>query len=695
MLKKILILVLFFISSCVNASDFGTTGVIDTPNARMMIDGELDFNFSSQKIANISNITYQATPWLQTTFRYTIFNPDNPIRKSIDGAIDGLSDRSYSAKIRLLRESKFRPEIALGFRDMIGTGAWNSEYIVLSKSVNNFDLSIGLGWGRLAESNSIKNPLIKINDSFKDSKYSGGKYGGKIRFGNFFRGEKAGIFGGLKYKIPNSKLTFLAEYNSDSYKREISYRTIPKSSPLSYGLEWKSNENFRWAITYQQGNQLGVSISSKLNTKYKPFERESKKFYSSYDGYNLSGAPTSLDLNSWYDSLFFDLDRAGILLRKAKILPENGSIEMELSNFGYSSSAISIRRALLISQIHIPSDITKLIILINENNHKVLRVNYIRDINSREFRSQNSQNIIKFSEPVDIENPTNYTKFIIPNTIFNTNIATKFQIFDPDQPIKHQVYLKVNSSTSLSQNINLFGSFAFDINNNFNETRGANSNLPHVRTDLNKYLTRGSSGIESLYIENRSTLYQNIYYRAYLGILEQMYSGVGIEFLYMPYKSRFAFGSSFNHLKKRGYERNLKMLDYEVSTAFMSVYYASPFYNYDFALHFGRYLAKDNGFTIEARRTFDNGFSVGAFASFTDVSSADYGEGSFDKGLFFSIPLEYLVGINTKSSFSTIIRSVQRDGGQRLEDFSGRLWHDLRGVRYDSFFNNRDEMIPR
>ena len=71
-------------------------------------------------------------------------------------------------------------------------------------------------------------------------------------------------------------------------------------------------------------------------------------------------------------------------------------------------------------------------------------------------------------------------------------------------------------------------------------------------------------------------------------------------------------------------------MDYKTSTGFISIYYALPYYNYDIAVHIGRYLAKDVGSTIEIRRTFDNGFSIGAFASFTDVSSSDFGEGSFD-----------------------------------------------------------------
>ena len=56
-------------------------------------------------------------------------------------------------------------------------------------------------------------------------------------------------------------------------------------------------------------------------------------------------------------------------------------------------------------------------------------------------------------------------------------------------------------------------------------------------------------------------------------------------------------------------------------------------------LSFGEYLAGDKGSTIEFSRRFKSGVSFGAFATFTDVSTEDFGEGSFDKGIFFNIPI--------------------------------------------------------
>ena len=54
---------------------------------------------------------------------------------------------------------------------------------------------------------------------------------------------------------------------------------------------------------------------------------------------------------------------------------------------------------------------------------------------------------------------------------------------------------------------------------------------------------------------------------------------------------------------------------------------------------YGEYLAGDEGLTVELSRSFKNGTQFGIFASFTDVSSEQFGEGSFDKGIFFNIPI--------------------------------------------------------
>ena len=56
-------------------SDFGISGLLRTPSARSMEDGTLSAVITREPLADIYNISYQATPWLETTFQYSVFSP--------------------------------------------------------------------------------------------------------------------------------------------------------------------------------------------------------------------------------------------------------------------------------------------------------------------------------------------------------------------------------------------------------------------------------------------------------------------------------------------------------------------------------------------------------------------------------------------------------------------------------------------
>ena len=96
----------------------------------------------------------------------------------------------------------------------------------------------------------------------------------------------------------------------------------------------------------------------------------------------------------------------------------------------------------------------------------------------------------------------------------------------------------------------------------------------------------------------------------------------------------------------------------------------------------GRYLAGDAGGTIEISREFDSGVTIGAFATITNVSAQQFGEGSFDKGFFVSIPLDAILPFASRSGFAYTYRPVTRDGGQLLDidkplyDLTGGVDHD-------------------
>ena len=98
-------------------------------------------------------------------------------------------------------------------------------------------------------------------------------------------------------------------------------------------------------------------------------------------------------------------------------------------------------------------------------------------------------------------------------------------------------------------------------------------------------------------------------------------------------------------------------------------------------------LAAGGGGFLAAGGTGGAAGGVGAFATLTDVSFDDFGEGSFDKGLRFSVPLEYFIGTPSKRVYRSTIRPLTRDGGARL-DVEGRLYETVRGFHANDLEGN-------
>ncbi|MCP6133314.1 YjbH domain-containing protein, partial [Klebsiella pneumoniae] len=65
-------------------------------------------------------------------------------------------------------------------------------------------------------------------------------------------------------------------------------------------------------------------------------------------------------------------------------------------------------------------------------------------------------------------------------------------------------------------------------------------------------------------------------------------------------------------------------------------------------------------------KRFDSGVVVGAYATKTNVSSDEYGEGSFTKGFYISVPLDLMTTHPTRSTPTVSWTPLTRDGGQML-----------------------------
>ena len=625
------LLTLLFLSTNVKSGDLGTTGLIDVPSARMMQDGFLRATITKQDTVSVYSLNYQATPWLETTFRYVGFEDFF------------YYDRSYEAKLRLIEENKYFPQVALGIRDVAGTGVFGSEYIVGSKKLGPLDITLGIGWGRLAGSGEFENPFGNISDNFKlRDAYT--DEGGEFSFDNFFSGEKVGIFGGLSYAVPYYPLKIIAEYNPDEYIFQINRGSTPPESPYSFGLEWELLEDLHLAASYKHNNEFGLRIAASLNTKQKTPEYP-QRFYKSTLDMKKEEFPEGYNPSSWYDRLLLDMSKAGLILMSADYEIDGESVVLEVSNKDYRSWPDAISVVLRLADLHLPQNFKSIAITINEEGYRLHTLESIRPRNIHNDNEETFVNQLDILLPREIKKPfrrTNFVKFKIPVDI---SLQNRLQLMDPDEPLRYQLFAQLKSSIPLPANFTIRSSIAIDIENNFDTIiRESDSVLPRVRSEMKKYYQQGETGVESLFIAYQNSIHQKAFIRLEAGIFEEMFGGIGGEILFSKPQSRFATSASLHWAKKRDYDRRFDHLDYDAVTGFLSAYWATPLYNFDAALHVGQYLAKDKGATLELRRTFDNGWKIGVWATQTDVSSEDFGEGSFDKGLYFKVPLNALFG---------------------------------------------------
>jgi hypothetical protein len=258
------------------------------------------------------------------------------------------------------------------------------------------------------------------------------------------------------------------------------------------------------------------------------------------------------------------------------------------------------------------------------------------------------------------------------NPALRSNIGGPGGFFLTNLQVKPFLTLQITEQSSLTTTL------AWDIGGNLDEVEPRESSrLPNVRSDLEFYQRFGPEVfLEEMEWNTMAYLGHALYGRVSLGIFEEMYAGIGTELLWAPVNSPLAVGLNINRVRQRDYDQLFGFLDYETSTAHLELYWRTPWAGVLVEMSTGRYLAGDRGYTMRMSRQFRNGFSVGAFFTRTNVSAEDFGEGSFDKGIFMQIPFAALDRRSTRpGAMGFNFRFLTRDGGQKVDD--GRRLYPL------------------
>ncbi|MDP5129943.1 MAG: YjbH domain-containing protein, partial [Paraglaciecola sp.] len=173
----------------------GGIGLWQMPTARMAPDGNLSMNYTDNEEYRFWSASLQLFPWMESTVRYTdvrtrLYSPF----PNFSGD-QTLKDKGIDVKFRLLQESYYLPELSVGFRDIGGTGFFDSEFFAASKAYGPFDFHLGIGWGYLGTEGNISNPFCQAAERFCDREDGFSGSGGTVEFGKFFKGD-ASLFGG-------------------------------------------------------------------------------------------------------------------------------------------------------------------------------------------------------------------------------------------------------------------------------------------------------------------------------------------------------------------------------------------------------------------------------------------------------------------------------------------------------------------
>ncbi len=658
---------------------YGTPGLIDMPTARSADDAELAATLSSFAGSTRTTLSFQITPRLSGSFRYA--NIENA--PEVGGI--GLFDRSFDLRYRVVDEGVVVPAIAVGLRDFIGTGVYSSEYIVATKQLTpTIDATAGLGWGRLGSFDGFTNPLGLIDDSFETRPDGFTGTGGQIESARWFRGDAA-FFGGLQWQATDD-LSLMAEYSSDAYLPErIPQRDLfERASPFNFGLSYAVSENATLQAHYLYGSEFAAGLTFALNPKT-PLANGGTGQRPTPVVPRAATNPRSLNWTQQEDGteiLRDNLQRLlafeGMTLEAMTIEPTAVTVLIRNETYGAGAEAVG-RTARILTKL-MPASVEEFTIVPVVGGIRASAVQLRRtDIEQLEFDPDNARKSLaraQIEDAADIGQGTAAAEGLYPRFLWRLGPYVATSYFDPDSPIRADIGLELAASYDVAPGLQVAGRLRKPLGGNVGEGRGSDSVIQRVRTEGASYAAAGDPAMTELTARYQFNLAPDYYGRITGGYLESMYGGLSTEILWKPVQSRLGLGAELNYAKQRDFDQLFGFQAYDVVTGHVSAYYAFE-NNLHGQIDVGRYLAGDYGATVSLDREFDNGWRVGAFATFTDVSFDDFGEGSFDKGLRFSFPLEYFLGTPSRRVDQLTLRPITRDGGARLQ-VADRLYETVR-----------------
>jgi hypothetical protein len=674
------------------ANDWGVTGLLQTPSARTPSEGHV--SLTASRVWPYTHTTLTLSPFdsLEVGMRYT--NISNRLYGPSIAGDQSYKDKSSEIKWRMLDETATQPAIAMGLRDPGGTGLFAGEYVVTSKRWNSLDISLGLGWGYLGSRGNLSNPLRVLSQRFATRQNSAVGTGGTAQFSPMFTGPTA-LFGGVQWQTPMPDLVLKIELDGNNYKNEpLANEVGGVRSPLNWGLAWQ-NGPLKISLGYERGQQWMLSFT--LNTDLSKMTSAKRSepaawpvtkpvFDASRQRQHPVPTPWDTALPSTQmsvtlpDSSVTDAIAAQTGWTVHGFRQEDKAWIIELDNALGFSLPERLDRGMAVVHELAPDHIRVAHFVMMQQGVPVSSRRLERAAWANARYAWRGQAASHQSGPVATEwGPTQYAKVQKPSG--NVGLGYQQHVGGPDG------YLYSLNATAQGQWPLWTGAWAqatakARLIDNYDKYRyTAPSNLPRVRTYVREYLSSERITLPNMQVNQLKPWGDGLYSLVYAGALESMFAGVGAEVMWRPLDSQWAFGADMNRLAQRDFDQRFSLRDYRVNSGHITAYWDTRWQGVEAKLMVGQYLAGDRGATVEIARRFNNGARMGAWVTKTNVSSSAFGEGSFDKGVFVSIPFDAFLTAWSTQSVNVAWQPLIRDGGARLNK-AQTLWN---------LTNSRDE----
>lgn len=641
----------------------GQTGLVHMPDARIGPEGlmRLGLSHSDPYFSIWSSITF--FPRFEFSGRYTTIDRV-PGFASFD--LGDYRDKAFDAKLVVLPESQWRPALALGAQDFVGTRLFSAKYLALGKRLGDFDITLGYGTDRID-----------------------------------------GTFGGLRYRPPRlPRWSLLLEYDANDYPNDFRADVSgagERKGGATYGVGYRAGwwgAQLAWQHSEPAGNlYLAIPL---MEPEYVPKIDEPAPYRGP-----AQRAPLAEWRSDWRHALMLvaALERQGF--RDVHVRVRDGYLELSLTHDRISLIGRAVGRAAR-TALHLgPSDMRGLRIGYAVSDQPLLTYTFrdpavlARYLDGRASRAEleaaaditfasarwarelrQEAVLVPYREHPLTAHPLpalERGRFIAPRprqdlwssfTLAPFNARVFFN--DPGEPVRYDTFALLGYSRSLAPGLFLNGAARLTLVENVSEIAARSSSLlPHVRSDIGEYRREGERlRLNTLMLNKYALLRERWYARWSAGYYEEMYAGAGMQVLYLPARGDWAGDVAVDALRQRAPGEAFGFRDYSVITALVSGHYRFPAQGVTLTARAGRFLARDEGVRLEIKRRFRSGVELGGWYTWTNeediTGPGSPGDPYRDKGIFISIPLNTLLTRDTRERASMAMADYTRDVGQMV-----------------------------